>query len=298
MMGEQAQADGVEESLTGAATMVMTAAARAGQELARAREERHRVEAVRSEQTAREYARRVAAEQQAARAYFAAVNRPEFIGQATGEQLAGAYWQAHAWAQADEVAAAAQRELAKGYHERFGQDLQDQQQAAEEHHDRATQDQQQEQDRQHAQDHQQQADQREQQLDERRQESGRDGRDLGAGHGLDDDEAERQARLLLAGLDADSQHDHAGWDTVGRYVGYDSREEAAVLWDSAERRAALAEQLAATVDNPRAVQARVSAEVAQGRPPQDAVAPDAGRAGGQGRTQPQQVRVREVGVER
>lgn len=49
-------------------------------------------------------------------------------------------------------------------------------------------------------------------------------------------------------------------------------------WDSRERRQELADTLHQAVDNPTAVQARLTADTANARPPQDAVHPGAGRA--------------------
>lgn len=257
------EGDGVEQALTTSAAMALAAAARAGEQLARVREQAQRAAQHRAQQAARDTAGRVDAERQAARAYFEAVGRPEFIEHASRDDLQAAHRQAQAWRDADERAAQAERALAAGHQQRFG--------GAPERRVLATEAQ-------------------------------------AAALAVAAETSDRAASSAQADVPGADPQNPPGWQEVGRYYGGDTSPDgqaptdgqapaAGAVWDSPERREELARTLQATVDNPAAVSARLSADVAQGRPAQDAVAPDAGRLGGRGHT-PTAAPGRQTGVER
>ena len=221
--------DGVEEGLTTTATVALTAAARAGEHLARMREQSHRAAQIRAQESGQQLAQRLAAEQQAAAAYFAAVSRPEYLDHASEQDLARAYREAVVWRSTDPGAAQAEQVLAERYRQRFG-----------------------------------------------------------TGHTPAADGERATTVALVAGADAADaavRRDPAAQQP-------DSPE-----WDSRERREQLAANLHQTVNNPAAVQARLTADTANGLPPQDAVRPSAGRPLSPSRT-PAPGRVRSLGLER
>jgi len=112
--------DGVEDGLTTSVTVALSAAARAGEQLARLQEQHHRAVQAQTEQAGQQLAQRLEAEQQAAAAYFAAVSHPEYLEHASQQELANAYQQAAVWRDTDPGAAQAEQILADRYRQRFG----------------------------------------------------------------------------------------------------------------------------------------------------------------------------------
>jgi hypothetical protein len=224
--------DGLDEALTGTATVALTASARAGEHLARMREQSQRAAQAQAQQSGQQFAARLAAEQQAATAYFAAVSRPDYLEHASAQDLADAHRQAVVWRDSDPSAAHAEQLLAEYHRQRFGT-----------HPTPA----------------------------------------------WSSDQV--TAAALVAGADAADQDAQSREETAGPQQPDDSLE-----WDSRERRQELADTLHQTVDNPAAVQARLTADTANARPPHDAVRPGAGQATSPRRT-PALERVREAGLE-
>jgi len=222
--------DGIDESLTTTTTVALTAAARAGEHLARVREQSQRAAQAQAQQSGQQLAARLAAEHQAAAAYFAAVSRPEYLEHASAADLADAHRQAVVWREIDPQAAHAEQLLAEHHRQRFGT------------------------------------------------------------HPTSQSSNERATTVaLVAQAEAADRAAHPAVAEV--------QSPAVPEWDSRERRQELADTLHATVDNPAAVQARLTADTANAHPPQDAVRPGAGHAASPSRT-PAPERVRGVGVER
>ncbi|WP_454778754.1 hypothetical protein [Georgenia muralis] len=111
--------DGIEEAFEGAMRVAVTVAARTGELLARAREEQQRRTAAVDEQRARELTERLRAEQAAARAELAPVFRTEWWERAGVEDVQRAYTTAKSWAgrepEADRAAARIRDEVRSRY---------------------------------------------------------------------------------------------------------------------------------------------------------------------------------------
>jgi hypothetical protein len=202
--------DGIDEALTTTATVAVTAAARAGEHLARVREQSQRAAQAHAEQSGQQLAARLAAEQQAAAAYFATVSHPDYLEHASAADLANAHRQALVWREIDPQAANAEQLLAEYHRQRFGT------------------------------------------------------------HPTSNDTATTAA--LVAGAETADQAAQTHQATTAH------QQPDRPQWDSRERRQELADTLHQAVDNPTAVQARLTADTANARPPQDAVHPGAGRA--------------------
>lgn len=95
------ESDGIDEALQGVTQVAMTAAARMGEQLARLREAQLREAQARSEQAGRELASRLTAEREAARAALAPVSRPDWWAAASGQDVAMALTTARAWRDSD-----------------------------------------------------------------------------------------------------------------------------------------------------------------------------------------------------
>ena len=202
--------DGIDEALTTTATVALTAAARAGEHLARVRAQSQRAAHADAEQSGQQLTARLAAERQAAAAYFAAVSRPEYLEHASAQDLAEAHRQAVVWREIDPGAAHAEQLLAEHHRQRFGT------------------------------------------------------------HPTAASSSEQATTVgLVARADAADQAAQTHQDTT------DQQQPDSPAWDSRERRQELADTLHHTVDNPVAVQARLTADTANAHPPQDAVHPGA-----------------------
>ena len=205
--------DGIDEALTTPATVALTAAARAGEHLARVREQSQRAAHAQAQESGQQLEARLAAERRAAAAFFATVSHPDYLEHASAADLAEAHRQALVWREIDPQAAHAEQLLAESHRQRFGT------------------------------------------------------------HPTPETSGEQATTVaLVAGADAADQATQTQQATVGQ------QHPDSPQWDSRERRQELAETLHPTVDNPVAVEARLTADTANGRPPQDAVRPGAGRA--------------------
>lgn len=114
------ESDGMDEALEGQLRVAVTVAARAGERLARMREQSRREAQHRSEEETRRLQSRLAAERQAAMASYGQVEREEWWRQATPEQITRAYTDAVAWAGEEPQAAAAQRRIHEELRTRYG----------------------------------------------------------------------------------------------------------------------------------------------------------------------------------
>lgn len=117
------ESDGIDEALDGHMRVLITAAARMGETLARAREEASRRAQADSERAARELTSRFEAERAAAHTEMASVHRGDWWERATPEQIAGAYQTAHSWAQDDPEAARAEERMREELSTRYGIDV-------------------------------------------------------------------------------------------------------------------------------------------------------------------------------
>jgi hypothetical protein len=117
------ESDGVEEAFEGMLRVMVTAAGRAGEHLARAREQMLRQAQARSEQEAAELRSRIEAERAAARSALAVVHRPQWWDRAGAEQIGRAYQSARAWADVDPEAARAEQRIVAETQARHGVDV-------------------------------------------------------------------------------------------------------------------------------------------------------------------------------
>lgn len=226
------ESDGVEEVFEAALRVALTVAGRVAEQAARAREQAARDAQAASGQQGRELQTRLDAERSAARAQLAVTERPQWWAAAEPDQVAGAWQTARAWQDLDPDARVAADRIRTEVRDRYGVDV-----------------------------------------DEPRAEPGALADALAArqGAGRDAQQQRQQRRsdeveaaLLLAQADrADRGQQPAA--AVG------ARQDAGVLYDSAERRQDLADRLESVADA-EAVQARVLADTSQGKPAVDAVA--------------------------
>lgn len=233
------EGDGIDEALEGVTQMALSAAARIGEQHARMREQRARDAQARSEQAAREQAERMAAERSAAAASLAAVQRREWWDTAAAEEVTKAYETARAWSGSDPEAARAEQRIREEVRARYGVEVPAGDAAGvAEAMDRA--------------------------------ERARNAAEGERGEGQRD---QAEAVGLMARADAVDQQAEAERreHPDGTAVAGELLEEGALAYDSAERREAMAEGLD-HIENRAAVDARVRADVAQGRPPAEAVA--------------------------
>ncbi|MBT2519099.1 hypothetical protein J7E29_16780 [Streptomyces sp. ISL-90] len=117
------QGDGIDEALEGVIRVVLTAAGRVGERLARVREEFAREARARSEKEARELQARYDAERGAARAELRPVHESEWWDRADAATIARAHEVATAWRGQDPDAAAASDRIQAEVRERFGFDV-------------------------------------------------------------------------------------------------------------------------------------------------------------------------------
>lgn len=272
--------DGIDEALQGVTHVAMTAAARMGEQLARMREQQAREAHARSEQAAREQAARMTAERDAARSSLAPVHRPEWWDTAQAEDVTKAYTTAKAWSEVDPEAVRAEQRIVEEVRNRFGVDVTRDGEPANvaEAIERA--------ERARADANQQRGGAR----DDRAEAVG-----LMAAANATDRAAEANVRAAEAAADdpeladlIDPQNDpksdqQADVDEardaaeVEHGRASEMREDAGQSYDSAERREAMAKGFD-HIENRAAVDARVTSDVAQGRPATDAVQHAPGRA--------------------
>lgn len=251
--------DGMDEAIAGVMQVAMTAAARIGEQLARARETELRAAQARGEDAARAVAERHAAERAAARAALSSVHRGDWWTSASRDQIVGAFQTARAWSQVDPEAVRAEQRIVDEVRDRFGVGVE----RTMDPRDVAT-------------------------AIEAAERAGAAAAQERAAAG--DDRAE--AIGLLAAADAVDRAAEAqavkGESPAAEQERADElRDGAEMAYDSAERRQAFAESLD-QVENRVAVDARVRSDVAQGRPAAEAVtqaprrAPKARRSRSQG----------------
>ena len=114
------ESDGIEEAVEGQMRLLVTAAARAGDRLARMREDALRRAQATSEREARELHSRLAAEQRAVRADLAGVQRADWWEKATPQRIAQAYESAVAWRDEEPEAARAEQRIIDELRTRHG----------------------------------------------------------------------------------------------------------------------------------------------------------------------------------
>lgn len=114
------ESDGIEEAVEGQMRLLVTAAAQAGDRLARMREDALRRAQATSEREARELQSRLAAEQRAVRADLAGVQRADWWEKATPQRIAQAYESAVAWRDEEPEAARAEARITDELRTRHG----------------------------------------------------------------------------------------------------------------------------------------------------------------------------------
>lgn len=114
------ESDGIEEAIEGQMRLLVTAAAQAGDRLARMREDALRRAQATSEREARELQSRLAAEQRAVRADLAGIQRADWWESATPERIAQAYESAVAWRDEEPEAARAEARIIDELRTRHG----------------------------------------------------------------------------------------------------------------------------------------------------------------------------------
>lgn len=240
------EGDGIDEALEGVTQMALSVAARIGEQHARSREQQARDAQARSEQAAREQAERMAAERSAAAASLAAVQRREWWDTASGAEVTKAYETARAWSASDPEAARAEQRIREEVRARYGVEVPAGGDPAgvAEAMDRAER-----------------------------------ARNAAEGERGEEQRDQAEAVGLMARADAVDQQAEAERreHPDGPAVAEELRAQGALAYDSAERRAAMAEGLD-HIENRAAVDARVRADVAQGRPAAHAVATPAAQA--------------------
>lgn len=261
--------DGVEEAFEGQLRMAVTSAARYAEQMERAREDARRRAAQRSEQESGELTSRLEAERVAARAAYQPTQSQQWWEQADAERIGAAYQSARAWSSEDAEAARAAAHMRDEISRRYGVDVdgQDAQQVRDRIAEREAQTRQQA-ERAEAAMHITEATAAE--VEEQRHREAAE---------FEPDLADRAAAHERAQQEAD----RAG----------SAQAAAEVSYDSAERREADAARLRSQGIDERSVDARMRADVSQGRPAHEAVeharrAPK--KAAARGTSQPQRQR--------
>lgn len=233
--------DGIDEAFEGALRVMLTAAGRAGEQLARDRERAARDAQAASQQRAAELSNRITAEREAAKASLSTVYREAWWLTASPEDIARQYQTSTAWADVEPEAVRAEQHIASELRRRYGVDLdsragdpgavRDAMHQAERARDDAG----------------------------RAEAGGR--RDLAEGAQLiaQADAADRRAEQEALGLDSPDR---------GAEV-EELEQRAEVAYDSAERRQAMAEELRGVASQAE-VAARVRADVSQALPAAEA----------------------------
>lgn len=268
------ESDGIEEAFEGTLRVALTAAARVGEQVARQREAAARQAQAEGESAAAQLAGRLNAEREAARASYAPLHRPDWWDAAQPEDIARAYQTAKAWADVDPEAVRAEQRIVEEVRSRYGVDL-----AAQVTDPAMVRD---------ALDRAEQA-----RADAGSQASaGQDDALEGARLLAEADAVDRLAEAQQATQEPDerttgtepsgvdhtpaSQPSGAGVDATPEEATA-IQEEAGVAYDSADRRAEMADQLDGVADE-ATVEARVLADTSQARPATDATKTDAGRS--------------------
>ncbi|MBX9246710.1 hypothetical protein ICW40_18125 [Actinotalea ferrariae] len=117
------ESDGIEEAFEGTARVALTAAGQLGEQLARLREEQLGRARARSQEQGRQYALRLHAERDAARAQLAPVGHVQWWATASPQDVVQAYTTARSWEHVDPQAAQAAARIRAAARERYGVDL-------------------------------------------------------------------------------------------------------------------------------------------------------------------------------
>lgn len=117
------ESDGIEEAFEGGLRVAVTAAAQLGEQLARMRERQLAQSRAVSEEQGRDYARRLHAERDTARAELAPVHREEWWAGADAAAIGKAYTTAHAWEYQDADAFRAASKIRTEVRDRYGVDV-------------------------------------------------------------------------------------------------------------------------------------------------------------------------------
>lgn len=258
------ETDGIEEAFEGQLRVLVTAAGQVGERVARAREESMRKAQAQSEQQARELHSRLEAERRVARAEFSNAHRSDWWDRATPAQIAHTYQLATAWGHEDPDAVRAEQRIRDELQTRYDIDVNDtgaDPQAVKAAVERA----------------------------ERLQADGLAERRAAAAE-------EAEAVRILAEADrteraADEQHAVAEHAPTNEEViaantradlhdreAQDARDQAAPLYDSAERRKATAREMETKGIDQRVVASRMQADVSQAKPATAAVTTQVSRA--------------------
>lgn len=265
MSQHHVESDGIDEALGGVTQVAMTAAGRVGEQLAREMERRARMAQAQSEQAAAEMAERARAEREAARASLAPVHQDAWWDNASAQDITKAYETAKAWRDVDPEAVRAEQRIAGQVRDRYGVDVADagDPAAVSEAMDRSER-------------------ARSEAAEERTDATLETAEAVGLVAGADaldrrvEEEVERMHEAADRGDATDANHHGAEADQAQGQAG-EQREQAGHLYDSAERRQETAQGLD-HIENRAAVEARMTADVAQARPATDAVAQAPGRA--------------------
>ena len=116
------ESDGIEEALEGTVRLAVTAGARIGAEIARAREEQLRSQRLGDEREAARLAQRFEAEKQLAAAELSQVHRPDWWDRADTQRIGQTYATAQAWAPHLEEATQVERRMREEMRSRYGVD--------------------------------------------------------------------------------------------------------------------------------------------------------------------------------
>lgn len=240
------RSDDIEGAIEGTLRTMVAAAGRMGERLARIREDAARRAEAQDAQRAREYQAQLEQERATARAQLRPVSEPVWWDRASANDIASAYETASAWQGEDPQLADAAAKMRDELRERYGIDTEnigaDPAQVAEALRQREAQP------------------------------------DLAADSHEDAQQDRREASRLVQEADA---HDRAAQDArdaergqrevAHRSAAHQDSSNADHEWDSAERRDAHVQELAAAGVAPEAIQAQYGADVANARHPRAAV---------------------------
>lgn len=258
----------IEQEMSQHLNAAIMVAARAGQTLARHIERQMREAQADSEQRTKEVTARLVSEREAARAQFAPVHSSEWWNTAKAEDIGRAWEAVEAWQPYDSEARDAGRRMVSECYARWDldvathgttlDDIRDALDRAEE--ERATHEEDAREDKRSADELSADAER----ADERASEAAND--QLDAESDVDDPDRDQRA------ADAGDEMDVELRKLTEAEAGADAR------WDSAERREGMAQSLSEKIDNDKAVEARVRADTAQGKPATEATKNTAGKA--------------------
>lgn len=234
------ESDGIEEAIEGQVRMLTTAAAQAGERIARMREQQRREAQASSEREARDLSARLDAERQTARTSLAGVHRTDWWDDAQPEQIARAYETAVAWSHKDPEAARAEQRITDELHTRYGA-------TPDEFRGRAA--------RAESRQSYREADQ---ERVEERDDSAEAARLMGRAGREEDRAQDEPAETPESEAVAESEHH--------RDVAEETRGDAHAAYDSAERRSQTAAALDAQGHDRETIATRMQADVSQGKP--------------------------------